>query len=100
MKLTEEQIEEYSKGWNIRVNQVVATRFLKDLETDEYTYIQALQYIHGLCVSVETTIALEYILKKLYKPKVGSKGECGQWPKIPMAVDQFLMKQRGEVIGY
>ena len=100
MKLTEEQIEEYSKGWNIRVNQVVATRFLKDLETDEYTYIQALQYIHGLCVSVETTIALEYILQKLYNPKVGSKGECGQWPKIPMAVDQFLMKQRGEVIGY
>ena len=41
MKLTEEQIEEYSKGWNIRVNQVVATRFLKDLETTECTYIQA-----------------------------------------------------------
>jgi len=46
LKLTEEQIEEYSKGWNIRVNRVVATRFLKNLETSECTYIQALQYIH------------------------------------------------------
>ena len=100
MKLTEEQIQEYSKGWNIRVNQVVATRFLKNLETDKCTYIQALQRIHKLGVSVETTIALEYILKKLYNPKTGSKGKCGPWPKIPMAVDQFLMKQRGEVIGY
>ena len=99
-KLTEEQIQKYSAGWNIRVNSRIATKFLEDLDTDKTSYFQALSGIHELQTSTETLIALEFVIRKLYNPEAGSKGECGQWPKIPMAVDQFLMNQRGEVIGY
>jgi len=99
-KLFEEQIQKYSAGWNIRVNQRIAMKFLESLDTEETSYFDALSAIHRLQTSTETLIALEFIIRKLYNPESGSKGECGQWPRIPMAVDQFLMKQRGEVIGY
>lgn len=98
MKLTESDIENYAKTWGIRVNVIVAKRFLNLLDTDSLSYMEALTEIHSWGASQETKIAMEYILLKLYNPKPVYKGKCGSMPGRPSAVDRFLKIQKGELI--
>lgn len=99
VKLTEEQIQEYAKHWNVRVNVRMATEILTNLDTEKFSYIDILKLIHELDVSAETTIALEYIIHKLYNPKSGNKGTCGPMYAQHSAVDTIRLKSQGHYFG-
>lgn len=99
VKLTEEQIQEYAKHWNVRVNVRVATEILTNLDTEKVSYIDMLKLIHKFDASTETTIALEYIIHKLYDPKPGNKGRCGPVYAQHSAVDIIRLKSQGHYFG-
>ncbi len=99
VKLTEEQIRKYAKHWNVRVNARVATEILTNLDTEKVPYIDMLKLIHELGVSIETTIALEYIIHKLYNPEPGNKGTCGPMYIQHSAVDTIKLKSQGHYFG-